>query len=103
VRERRRSDPKVVRAHRFPPSAEIRPNGGMYARDWLGNRQRLETCEHMLDERAPVRLPCTGRPVDAMEQLADGDDADRTRLVADELLERRRLVPLPLDEDVCVD
>jgi hypothetical protein len=57
----------------------------------------------MFDERAPVSLPSAGRPVDAVEQLADGDDADRTRLVADKLLERRRLVPLPLDQDVCVD
>jgi hypothetical protein len=75
----------------------------MHASDWLGNRQRLETCEHMLDERAPVRLPYAGRPVDAVEQLADRDDADRTRLVADKLLEHGRLVSLPLDEDVGVD
>ena len=42
--------------------------------------------------------------MDAVQQLADGDDADRTILWANEQLERRcRLLPLPVDQEVGVD
>lgn len=56
----------------------------------------------MLDESAPPRPPGDSGAVDALQQLADGDDADRALLVADESLDRRTLA-LVRDEQVGVD
>jgi len=68
----------------------------------LGDRDRFEAGEHMLDERMSPRPLGSRRAVDAVQQLADRDDADRPLLVRLEGVERAR-APLLSDEDVGVD
>jgi hypothetical protein len=63
----------------------------MHAGHRLGDRDRLESCEEVLDERpppGPARAACS---VDAVQQLADRDHADRALFVADERLDRGTL------------
>jgi len=76
----------------------------MDAGDSLGNRQRLHTCDHMLDESLTPRSPCARCSTCTVQQLADGDDADRAILVADKGLERSCApFPLPVDQEPRVD
>lgn len=83
---------------------EFRPQLGMDARDRLRDRHRLEPCEDMLDERPAPIATGAGGSVHAVQQLADGDDADRALLGTDETLEcGAKLVSLPLDQQVGVD
>lgn len=102
VRERRCRDPEVVAADHVSPSGEGRPDLRVNACDGLGDRHGLELREEMLDESAPSRPPSASRAVDALQQLADRDDADRALLVADDSLDRRTLA-LVDDEQVGVD
>jgi hypothetical protein len=70
----------------------------------LGDRQRLHPRDHMLDESLAPRSPGAGCSVCTVEQLADGDDANRAIFVADKCLERSCApFPLPLDQETGVD
>ena len=90
-----RCDPQVVGAGNVASTIEFRPQLGMDARDRLRDRHRLEPCEDMLDERPAPIATGAGGSVHAVQQLADGDDADRALLGADETLEcRTKLVSL---------
>jgi hypothetical protein len=91
-------------ADRQSATTEIGSRLGMYARDGFGDRKCLERREDMLDEGAPTGTARTGCPVDAVEQLADRDDADRSVLVSDEGFEcGGPFVVLPLDQEPGVD
>ena len=57
---------------------------------------------HASDECSPASATRSPRAEDAVQQLADRDDADRPFLVSDEALERPSR-PLVLDEQIRVD
>jgi hypothetical protein len=83
---------------------EFRPEFGVHARDRLGDRHWLESCENVLDERSPSISTGARGPVHTVQELADGDHADRALLRADESLEVcTKLVPLPLNQEAGVD
>src|SRR5439155_1885407 len=104
VGERRRRDPEVVCADRLAAPVEVGPDLSVDSSDRFGDRERLEAGKHVLDERPASHAPRTRSAMHAMEQLADGDDADRPLFVADERLEpRSRLRMLPLDQEIGVD
>ncbi|HZQ64777.1 MAG TPA: hypothetical protein VFA66_06090 [Gaiellaceae bacterium] len=91
-------------ARNVSSTIEIGPQPGVHARDRFGDRNRLETREHMLDERAPSIPTRARRTMHPVQQLADRDHADRSFLRADKCLEcRAGLVALPLDQEVGVD
>jgi hypothetical protein len=91
-------DPEVVRADWPATSAEIGPDFGMNAGNGLGNRKRLQPRQHVLDEGTAPRSVRSRSPGNAVEQLAHRNDADRSMLVTDQCLERRRSVlPFPVD------
>lgn len=103
VDKSRRGDPEVVSTEALATPFEVGPNLGVRAGDRLCDRHRLELCEHVLDEGAPAIAAGSRRPVDAVEQLAHGDDADRPLFVADERLELGGPGALPRDQNRCVD
>lgn len=56
----------------------------------------------MLDERAPSCAPSAASAVDSVQQLADGDNTDRSFLVPEDFLDRAALAFVG-DEKVGVD
>jgi hypothetical protein len=102
VRQCSGRDPEIVRSDRLAAARESCPDLGVDACNRLGDRDRLDPGEQMLDEGPPPRPPSTGRAKDAVQELAYGHHADRAVLVADKAVE-----PVPasfaLDEEIRVD
>lgn len=53
----------------------------------LGDRDRLEVAQHVLDERSPPRPTSTASTVDAVERLAHGSNADRALLTTEHVVD----------------
>ena len=97
-------NPEVVSSDGLAATTEVGPGVGMDAGDRLGDRQRLKAGEHVFDESSPACPARTCGTVDAVEQLADCDNADRTLLTTDKGFERGGLLlSLPLDQEIRVD
>ena len=102
--DRGRGDPEIVRADDLPAFGELCPDVSVHPRDRLGDRDRLQPCEQVLDERAAARAASPGRAVHAVQQLAYRDDADRALLVAEQAIDLRRTgTVLEVDQQVGVD
>src|SRR4051812_17655915 len=71
-----RGDPEVVRTDHLAAPGELCPDIGMHTGDRLGDRDRLQAGEQMLDERTAPRTARPRRTMYAVQQLADGHDAD---------------------------
>jgi len=98
-----RCNPEIVRSDHLTSRAQRRPDVGVDASDRLGDRERLDAREHVLDERAAPGSTRPGRTMHAVEQLADRDDADRPCLFSDQRLELLGVVgALPRDQQTCV-
>jgi hypothetical protein len=88
----------------LPALGELRPDVRVYPRDGLGDRERLQPGQKMLDKRAAAGAARSIRSMDAVQQLADRYDADRALLLAEELLDLRRTDSvLEVDQQVGVD
>lgn len=99
VGEGGRGDPEVVRADRLTSVGEVRPDVGVNARDGLRDGDRLEAGEDAFDERPSPRPDRSLGAIDSVQQLADGDHADRAVFVAQQLLDFRcRVAALEVDE-----
>lgn len=71
-------DPQIVRAYEFAHGLQASPylsvNAGYLGRDGQG----LQTSEHLLHERLSLRsASIVSGTMNAVQQLAHGDDADR--------------------------
>jgi hypothetical protein len=104
VGERGRSDPEIMGPWHVAASREAGPDLCMYARHGLGDGDGLQSSQQMLDE-GPPPVPARTRGAErSVEQLADGDHADRALLRPGQSLEvRGSLFPLPVDQDIGVD
>ena len=102
-RESRRADPQVVRADDLTSPAEAGPRLGVDARDRLGDGNRLEPGEQMLDERVPARSRTATGAMNAVQELAHRDHADRALFGADERVELLGASSFPLDQQARVD
>jgi hypothetical protein len=104
VSQRGRCDPEVVGGNRRTATAELGPSLRMHAGDSLCDRNRLQPSDHVLDECLTPGAGGTSRPMHPVQELTDGDHADRTILVANQHLERRGApFALPLDQEPCID
>jgi hypothetical protein len=104
VRERGGRYPEVVCADELPPARELGPNVSVNARDLLGDLNCPHASEQMFDECAAASARCAPRAMHAVQELADGDDADRPVLIADRALNIRiGDTALEVDEHVGVD
>jgi hypothetical protein len=74
----------------------------MNARDRLGDRHGFDLGEQALDERLSARPARPGRSVHPVQELTDGDHADRPILVAYKSLDDL-YASLLLDKEVGVD
>jgi hypothetical protein len=74
----------------------------MQASDRSRDRDRFGTRDELLDECSPAGATHPPGAEDAVQELTDGDDADRPFLVSNEILEWPSR-PLVLDEQVRVD
>ena len=72
-----------------PARYECRPDLGMHTSNGFSDRNRLEARQEMLDEGTAACPARSLGAMDAVQEFADGDDADRTIFVADELFDRR--------------
>jgi hypothetical protein len=73
----------------------------MHTSDRGRDGDRLGSSDELLDERSSASTTCAAGAKDAVQELADRDDADRPVLVADQFLSTSG--PLVLDEQVGVD
>ena len=93
-----------MRPDEVPAPLEVGPNLGMDTRNRLGDRDRIERGQDVLDEGAPAISASTRRAMHPMKELADRDNADRALFVPDKRFEPLYVgVPLPLDQQVGVD
>lgn len=91
-----------MEANRLAGTGETGTDLRMHASDRSRYRDRFGTRDQLLDECSPASATRSPRAEDAVQQLADRDDADRPFLVSDEALERPSR-PLVLDEQIRVD
>lgn len=91
-----------MQADRRARIGELGPELGVQAGNGLGNRDRFGPGNHLLDERPPAAAALSDCTKDPVQELADGDDADRPVLVTDQFLNRPRRA-LVLDEQIRVD
>ena len=104
MRERGCHNPKVMSADDLTAYGESGPNIGMNARNRIRDRNRLQVGEQVLDKRTAARALRPPGAMDTVEQLTDGDDADRPVLVSDRLVDRWiGDTALEVDEHVGVD
>jgi hypothetical protein len=102
VRQSRGGDPEIVQTDEIAGSGKSSPEFRVHSRHGSGDRDRLGAGEKLLDDSPSMGAARSCRSVDAVQQLADCDDADRPILVTDEVLDRPSS-PLVLDEQIRVD
>ncbi|HWD76053.1 MAG TPA: hypothetical protein VG371_13000 [Solirubrobacteraceae bacterium] len=76
-------------ANRFALCGELCPQVCVDAGDGLGDRDGTKAGEEMLDECAAARTTAAGRTMNAVEQLADRDHADRPVFLTEQGLDGR--------------
>ncbi|HEY3727545.1 MAG TPA: hypothetical protein VGL51_10250 [Solirubrobacteraceae bacterium] len=104
MRERGRCDPEIVCTDHIAALSEFSPDAGMDAGDCACDRDRCDTSQQMLNECTSPRSPDAIGSMDAVEQLADRDYADCSRLLPDNPIPFRRAdASFEVDEQVCVD
>src|SRR6185312_15334819 len=72
------------------------------SRHSLGDRDRAQACEKMLDERLPTSADGAPSAEHAVQQLADGDHADRALGVAEKRL-GAAVAPPEVDQQIGID
>jgi hypothetical protein len=95
-------NPEVMRPNCLATPRQPRPDVCMHARHCLGNGDRRQLREHVLNERVPPSPARADSPMDAVEQFADRDDADRSLFVSEQRLELLTGT-FPLDEHARVN
>ncbi len=83
MRQRGSGDPELVRADEPPLRRQLSPDFGMNTRDLLGDLDRPNAREQVLDKRSAANSPRAARPLHSVKELADGDHADRPFVVTD--------------------
>lgn len=97
-------DPEIMCADELAVRCQLRPRVGVNARDLLGDFDRTHPSEHMLDECTPTRTLRSARSIDAVKELADRDDTDRTVFLTDRVLDLRISdAALEVDKHVGID
>jgi hypothetical protein len=91
-----------VQTDRLAGIREAGADLAMHTSDRGRDGDRLGSSDELLDERSSASTTCAAGAKDAVQELADRDDADRPVLVADQFLDRPS-GPLVLDEQVGVD
>lgn len=100
MRKGGRGDPEVVRPENFSTTGELGPYFCVDSGNRLCDRHRAEHCEQMLDEGSTPRSNRTACAMNAVQELAYCDDADRGVL-----LDRNRFrgAAFAVDQDARVD
>jgi hypothetical protein len=91
-----------VQTDRLAGIREAGADLGVHTSDRARDGDRLGSSDELLDERSSASTTYAAGAKDAVQELADRDDADRPVLLADQLLDRPS-GPLVLDEQVGVD
>jgi hypothetical protein len=98
------ADPQVVGADVFSVIGELRPEVRVDASDRIGDRDGAPAGEEMLNKRASAGAAGSRGAMDAMEEFADRDHADRAVLLAEHALDRGGAdTSVEIDQQIGVD
>lgn len=102
--DRGRGDPEIVRTDELTALGELRPYVCVNTSHLFGDRDGLQPGKEMLDKGAAASASSPGRAMNSVQQLADSDHADRSLLLANQPIDRRRAdAALEINQQVSVD